>query len=258
MRDLKKYLSITGAVLFSLLISSHLVMSQNNMTLEELFVNANVIFYAKIISSETHVSNLDGYIYTLTKLKVLDQIKGNLGSDEYSFDQRGGRIGNSGTWVSSSVAIPSSGDVILFLQNKPQMEGNPLWPISAWGDGSEGKIPIKADQLVDAQRFVDVLKKALTDSTAIPAFYEDIRKEEEAKIESSKHAYPKAINFQVGDPSNIPEDIRKKGQQKIDSILANEARKNERRRMIDSLNQNQSNQSVRRTEGGAPLPFIQN
>jgi hypothetical protein len=259
MKNLKDYLLQSfGIILIPVLFISHIALSQ---TVEQLFSDADVILYTRIISSETHVSKLDGDIYTLTKFKVLQNIKGIWGSDEYSYDQRGGRIGNSQTSVSHSVFIPGSGETILFLRNEPQMAGNPILPIGVWDGRLNERQTVKTERFIKA---ANVLKRALSDSTALPTFFEEQRKEDDirndaiqwgfkyssidqireynsklaAKIDSLKlepwflpsgsprpkmdiprdTSLPTVTKSGQGDPSDIPVEIRKKLQSKIDSI----------------------------------------
>lgn len=192
--------------LFSYLCLPNYVLSQR--TLKELVSQSDIIFYARIISSEPHAVQGSG-IHTLTKFKIIDRIKGNIEGDEYSYDQFGGTLGHMSSYATSEVGIPSSGEVILYLQYQTHMKGNPLMPIGAAGI-EEGKTWSSGER-VNARRFVAALKKSLTDSMAIPEFHAQQRQEGSIRGEGFKRGYKW---------SSI-EEIRKQDPQlarKIDSL----------------------------------------
>ncbi len=140
---------------------------------QKLLSNSNTIVDAQVISKEgkwDHTQDWRG-IYTSIKFKVFQTIKGNVEGNEFTFDQPGGTAEGVTTIVTTSAPYDLHERAIYFFKNKKltgYLHQNAKYPIRY------GKLFVE-DESIEADLFVKVLKKSLTDESVIPRFVDMIR-----------------------------------------------------------------------------------
>lgn len=198
-----KPLSQLRLLLPMLLLLPFISLAQYRLPIQELVGKSDIIMYAQVISIESRMVNNGGTgnIFTSIKLKVLQSIKGNLIGDEFSLDVPGGKS-SDGTQSTNSIRFNLNESSIIFLQKDPANQNCPLLPI-ARVPVAEGRTIVEGHN-VEANRFIEVLRKAVTDDSAIASFLEEISKESEAAKQSP--ALPRVVGGSVKERPMTPEE----------------------------------------------------
>ncbi|MBN1398099.1 MAG: hypothetical protein JXA06_08740 [Bacteroidetes bacterium] len=148
--------------------------------------NSSIIIEAQVVSKECKWDSSEGRkdIYTAIKFKILQTIKGVVGTNEFTFNQLGGQIGKLRIDYSSSKDYALNERAIYFIKNK-----------DLTGYLHESKVPIQNGKVgveferIDADFFIKVLKKSITDVTVIPRFANMITKMKEVKEWKKTHPH---------------------------------------------------------------------
>jgi hypothetical protein len=169
--------------------------------------NSETVMDAQVISMESkwNTSKDEMFpngmksIYTMVKFKVLHWIKGSLASDEIIFNIRGGTIGDTVVTVTQTPIFSLNERGIFFCQNKETntfLISKGRITIFGSGKGRHGIIEVGVDQ-VDAEDYIEIVKQAVTDTTAYPKFVHSLKiLEEEYRLRSllwKNGAMPRAV-----------------------------------------------------------------
>jgi hypothetical protein len=134
---------------------------------KELLNNSEIIVDAQVVSKESQWTKGHEYIHTLIKFKVIQTIKGVVEDNEITFDQPGGRVGDTVTDVSSSKSYSLNERAIYYFKNKNL---NTYLVESGRHVINHGLVNI-GSQRVDADLYKKVLKQSVTDTSILSKFF---------------------------------------------------------------------------------------
>jgi hypothetical protein len=164
-----------------LLLAQHDTSAVNPaMKYQELVDDSDLIVNAQVASKESKWTEGKKSIVTVVRLKVLNPIKGEFKSNEITLEQPGGIIGETAVEVfPSPCSFELQEKAILFVKKHPNEYLEILGKQSVYG-----KEIFVNGRKVDVSRYVNVLKRSLTDKSAIPAFIDETKKEKAAQHKS--------------------------------------------------------------------------
>ena len=134
--------------------------------MEQLLLDAAVIFEGEVVASEARWNDDNTYISTWVTFSVVDVIKGELSSDTITQSFAGGQVGDTTLEVSGMV-YPQLGDKgIYFIENPDRPQVNPM---VGWG---QGHFKVKTDahgterMLTESEEPIQGLEDASSAKTA--------------------------------------------------------------------------------------------
>ncbi|MEQ9064996.1 MAG: matrixin family metalloprotease [Vicingaceae bacterium] len=115
---------ITGLLSFCLPFSLHAQCALEKITLEDRFINADLVIEGKIQSQRVFRDDSDGHIYTLNSIEVFNIFKGQINTQEVLLVTKGGALEKEGETVTPSLQFQRGNSGVLFLYDKGQKTEN--------------------------------------------------------------------------------------------------------------------------------------
>ena len=94
---MKLFNILLSAVLYILCLHSASATSLLPVSLEQLSTRASIIFYGTVINNQVKKDTQSGHIATFTEFEIIDLIKGNIKTSNYTIKQIGGHLKESKT-----------------------------------------------------------------------------------------------------------------------------------------------------------------
>ena len=208
--------------------------------LQELVDKSEIIVDAQVISKEAKLAK-EGNVYTSTKFKVFNMIKGVMESNEFTLNILGGTVDIPRPKNHPNLKnVPDSIKTIQMTQRyNPEiiefnlqeravlfLEKTSLQKYNEYirRDMVSGEKVYIKNQAIDVNQYVSVLKKSVTDKSALSTLFDEVKKKAEmeksvAPVFSPANPHPKVIAVPI--PNENLKDTVKQEQPKVEAIDRN-------------------------------------